>query len=55
VGLLEKKYSHVQRHLERNENVSVGSKVDVKSAENDKDKINMLEKRIGKKVAETVD
>ena len=55
VGLLEKKYSHVQRHLERNENVSVGSRVDMKAAENEKEKMNMLEKRIGKKVAETVD
>lgn len=53
--MLEKKYSHVQRHLERNESVSVGSKVDLKAAENEKEKMNMLEKRIGKKVAETVD
>ncbi len=35
--------------------MSVGSRVDLKAAENEKEKMNMLEKRIGKKVAETVD
>jgi len=35
--------------------VSVGSRAEVKAAENEKEKLNMLEKRIGKKVAETVD
>jgi hypothetical protein len=55
VCLLEKKYSHVQRHLERNDNVSLVSRVDAKAGESEKEKMNLLEKRIGKKVAETVD
>ena len=52
VFLLEKKYSHVQRHIERNENGSAGSRLEFKGEE---EKIALLEKRIGKKVAETVD
>lgn len=35
VFLLEKKYSHVQRHLERNETVSVGSRLEAKGVENE--------------------
>jgi hypothetical protein len=56
--ILEKKYVHLSRHIERTGTISVGSRSDILKTENsavDLDRLNAVEKRIGRKVAETVD
>jgi hypothetical protein len=56
--MLEKKYMHLQRHLDKSGTISIGSRSDILKTENsivDVDRLNLVEKRIGKKVAETVD
>lgn len=52
--LLEKKTLHLQRHMERSGTQSLGSRSDLK-VEIDSDKMVTMEKRIGRKVAESVD
>lgn len=56
--MLEKRYLHLQRHIEKTGTISVDSGSQILKTDNsimENEKLNAIEKRIGRKVAETVD